>query len=377
MSLPFRGWPSLRGPRLVVALVSVALLVVTFSAGVTARNATPTGVTPTGVTSSTWGWVVARHSSMVNYTPAPKDSGNSSGFINTVTRTGLGRYTVTMHGIGSGGGIAHVTPLGIAPNICIVSEWGGSPDQDVSVRCFTRSGDPANSKFVVSYLVVAGGSGGSSGRLGYLWANDESSIDYIPDPNYSYNSSGGESTIHKQRTGVWEINMPGLTNATRGDVQVTAYGATAVCRVREFASAAGALSAIVMCRDISGFLVDTRFTVTYMRNLALKGFNGTRSYYLWANQKSATNYHPDPNFTFSTVGAAPPSIHRSGAGTYLVTLPGMPKGGSVQVTSFSSSKGHCVVSSIRTSRLPQQVGVRCFDVAGHLQDTRFTLAYAR
>ncbi len=230
---------------------------------------------------------------------------------------------------------------------------------------------------MVNYLAVTGGSGGSSGRLGYLWANDEGSTDYTPDPNYSYNSSGGENTIHRDGTGRYEINMPALTNANHGDVQVSAYDATAVCRVKEWAPAAGALSAIVLCRDISGFLVDTRFTVTYMKDLALRGFNGTRSYYLWADQATRTHYHPDPDFTFSTVGAAPPFIHRFGAGNYLVTLPGMGAGGGVQVTSFGGGRGHCIVASIRSSGSPQQVGVRCFNVAGHLQDTRFTLAYAR
>jgi hypothetical protein len=114
-----------------------------------------------------------------------------------------------------------------------------------------------------------------------------------------------------------------------------------------------------------------------MKDLALKGYLGTRSYYLWANQSTTGTYHPDPNYTFSTVGAAPPSVHRSGTGTYLATLPGMRAGGSVQVTSFGNGKGRCIVASILTSGSPQQVGVRCFNVAGNRQDTRFTLAYTR
>ncbi len=377
MSLPVRGRSLPSRLRSGAILATAAFLLIKGSAGATARTATPSGVTPTGVTSSTWGWVVARHPATHHYTPSLKDRGNSSGGINTVSRTGVGRYNVTMPGIGAGGGIVHVTPLGAAPHVCIIVEWGGSPDQDVSLRCFTRSGSPADSKFVANYLVVTSGSGGSSGRLGYLWANDETATDYTPDPNYSYNSSGGTNTIHRDGTGRYEVNMPGLTNANHGDVQVTAYGATVACRVVEWAPAAGALNAIVLCRDIAGARVDGRFTVTYMKDLALKGFNGTRSYYLWANQKSTTNYHPDPNFTFSTVGAAPPSIHRAGTGTYVATLPGMKAGGGVQITSYGTGRGRCILTSISTSGPTQHVGVRCFTVAGHLQDARFTLAYAR
>jgi hypothetical protein len=334
-------------------------------------------VTPTGVSSSTWGWVVARNPSTTTYIPSLKDRGNSAGLINKVHRIGIGLYRIKMPGLGAGGGIVHVSAFGHTWHACFIQEWGGSPDEVIFLACFTRYGDPADSRFVVNYLAAAGTSGGSSARLGYLWANEESTTDYTPDPNYSYNSSGGTNTIHRGGTGSYWINMPGLSNTNHGDVQVSSYGTTATCRVGEWAPAAGALSAHVLCRDISGFVVDTRFTVTYMKGVALKGYNGTRSYYLWANQKSTTNYHPDPNFTFSTVGAAPPSIHRSGPGTYLATLPGMRAGGGVQVTSYGAGKGRCVVASIRTSGSPQRVGVRCFNVAGHLQDTRFTLAYSR
>ena len=377
MSLVPRGRPSLSRPAFIAILASAALLLLTGSAGVVARNLTPTSVTPTGVASSTWGWVVARHPSTASYTPALKDRSNSSGGVNKVTRNSLGHYTVKMPGIGFGGGIVHVTPLGRTPHICVIEEWGGSPAQFITLSCYTRSGDPADSKFVANYLVAAGLSGGSSGRLGYLWANEEATTDYTPDLNYSYNSSGGTNTIHRGGTGSYWITMPGLSSVNHGNVQVTAYGSTAVCRVGEWAPAAGALSAHVSCRDIAGFVVDARFTVTYMKDLALKGYNGTRSYYLWANQKSTTNYQPDPNFVFSTVGAAPPSMHRSANGTYLATLPGMHAGGSVQVTSFGAGKGRCIVASILLSGTTQKVGVRCFNVAGNLQDTRFTLAYAR
>jgi hypothetical protein len=51
-------------------------------------------------------------------------------------------------------------------------------------------------------------------------------------------------------------------------------------------------------------------------------------------------------------------------------------GGSAQVTPYGNAARHCIVSSIVTSSLPQQVGVRCYDFSGNLRDGKFTLAYA-
>jgi hypothetical protein len=71
-----------------------------------------------------------------------------------------------------------------------------------------------------------------------------------------------------------------------------------------------------------------------------------------------------------------PHVTRTGTGAYAVRLPGMPKGGSAQVSAFGAKARHCVVASIRHTA-PQIVGVRCFDFSGNLADAKFTLSYAR
>jgi hypothetical protein len=65
------------------------------------------------------------------------------------------------------------------------------------------------------------------------------------------------------------------------------------------------------------------------------------------------------------------------AGSYVATLPGMPLGGSAQVTPLGRQARHCVVSSIERTALSQRVGVRCFDLSGQPRGAKFTLAYAR
>ena len=114
--------------------------------------------------------------------------------------------------------------------------------------------------------------------------------------------------------------------------------------------------------------------MTFVKGIGLSGFHGLSNAYLWANRPTAASYHPRKRYTFSTAGTKP-TIKRTSRGHYSVILPGMPKGGAVQVTSYGIGTIRCILSSIRTSGLPQTVGVRCYDVAGHFQDGQFTLAY--
>ena len=120
-----------------------------------------------------------------------------------------------------------------------------------------------------------------------------------------------------------------------------------------------------------------------MYGLGMKGAVRRNVAYLYASKPMAASYTPDAPYRYSSSDGVP-TVRRAGTGRYLVTLPGMPIGGSAQVTAHASRAAdgspiprHCVISSIRTDGLPQQVGIRCFDVAGTLADSRFLLAYAR
>ena len=72
-----------------------------------------------------------------------------------------------------------------------------------------------------------------------------------------------------------------------------------------------------------------------------------------------------------------PHVTRSGVGRYLVTLPGMPKGGAAHVTAYGTGASFCALSSIRTAGTPEQVGVRCFKPNGDPVDSEFGLSYER
>src|SRR5262249_4366583 len=151
-----------------------------------------------------WGWVVARHSTTAQYTPAATDRGNSSEGINTVSRTSKGNYVVHLPGLAAQGfnlGIAHVTAMGNTNRICIVGEWdSGGTEETILVRCYDLGGAAADSNFSANYFQAAG----VSGRLAYAWAEDPTFPgQYTPNTNYNVDSQGGAVKVNHYATGYY------------------------------------------------------------------------------------------------------------------------------------------------------------------------------
>ena len=125
-----------------------------------------------------------------------------------------------------------------------------------------------------------------------------------------------------------------------------------------------------------GNMTDSRFDLTFMQGVGLKGVGGDRVAYLWADRPQDSSYTPDSHYAYSSAGRSP-TVTRQGTGRYTATLPGMPKGGAAHVTGYGSAAKRCVVGGIRTSDAPQRVKVRCYDAAGDPTNAKFTLAYVR
>jgi hypothetical protein len=376
------GLTSLRPPasrrrrRIVGTLVATISLTLAITGSVVAQSSEASAPVPAGVSPSTWAWVVARQPGTHHYTPAAVDRGNSAHGINTVTRNAKGDYRVDFGGILDDHGVIQVTALSSGSRLCISDGWGGAP-LSASVLCFTGSGDAVDSAFSISYLRITGGGGTKHAAL--LWADQQSSPAYTPDTYYNYDSWDPGSIynqITRQGDGKYTVTMPNI-GANHGDVQVVAYTATAACRVATWDPAGLNMMVKVRCLDIAGAPVDTEFDMTYTNGIGLAGYGAhVKDAYLWADRPTATSYHPASAYRFSSAGTTP-TIKRTGTGHYEVILPGMPKGGAAQVTSYGGGSIRCNLSSIRTSGLPQTVGVRCYDVAGHAKDGYFTLAYLR
>jgi hypothetical protein len=104
----------------------------------------------------------------------------------------------------------------------------------------------------------------SSGRIGYVWANQPSSPTYTPSTTYAHNSTDGAITITRGSTGHYAVRFAGLGGSGHpgGHVQVTAYGSgSEACKVASWASGGADFIANVRCFNAAGALIDTRYTV--------------------------------------------------------------------------------------------------------------------
>ena len=344
--------------------------------GSAGRNAVPAQAVLTDI----WGYGVTRQSS--SYTIAAKDGKNSAGTTNTLSRWSAGKYSVFLPGLNVGAlnaGTALLTTLtGDAKHLCVIDDfgWHSPAPAEIDVECFNRSGTPTDSTFSASLL-----DGQSlTGKSGYVWANDPTNPTYIPDVSYQYNSTGATNTIDRLSKGRYAVHLPGLATA-RGNVQVASRfvassSKPAGCRVLTWGPSAADLVVIVQCRNLAGAKADADFDLFFGQGQGLKGPGVGPVAYLDANHPTTASYAPDPLRRFSTAGMAP-NVARTGIGRYWVTLPGMPTGGSAQVTPYGSGGSHCVLNSIGTLGGPQLIGVRCFKPNGDRVDSEFGLTYQR
>jgi len=321
-----------------------------------------------GAPAASWAWLVARNPATTDYAPAAMDRGNAAGMVNRVHRHSTGSYSVTFPGVYNGtGGNVMVSAMNVNPRYCVVNSWSPSSAGVVAyVTCFLLNGTPADSAFSVSFL--AGGTG--SGQVAYLWANSPASTDYAPAADYSFNSTYGANTIHRINAGGYLVRLGGM-DPDHGDIQVTAYGGVR-CIVGETSSEGGDLVVGVRCP--SG---DAQFDLLYTKNVGLTGVYRPKAAYLSATRPTTASYTPIPEHRYSSVSMAS-NIARTAVGRYVVTLPGMLKGGGAHVTAAGVAPvpAFCQLASIRTTT-PQKVGVRCFMANGTPVDSRFTLSYTK
>jgi hypothetical protein len=220
-----------------------------------------------GSTTGTTDYVLANKPATSSYTPSLPFQFNSSGGTNTIRRMGTGQYTVRLPGPVVTGGTVKVTAYGTSnANSCQVVQWvARSPGQNVSVGCFTPSGNPVNSKFTMTFTATDDLLGnGAPG--GYLWADQPTAATYTPDTSYQYDTVGTTATVTMLGTGEWENLFPGAGQGDAGDQQATAYGFTpAHCIVDGPAGiAGGAETGDVLCWDTSGNPLDVTYTTQWM-----------------------------------------------------------------------------------------------------------------
>lgn len=214
----------------------------------------------------------------------------------------------------------------------------------------------------------------------YAWTQ-QSTGSFVASSSFSRNSSGDlvgegvDNTVTQIDTGRYHVQFPGVGTAAGGNVQVTAYGSGSErCKVDHWSNSGGAVGVYVNCFTAGGAAVNTRFSIAYIRK---SGTGASEEAYVWADDATATAYTPNATYQFNSSGASN-TIARLGTGRYAVTLPEQTAlGGTVEVTAYGAGSDYCKVSGWAQSGDDTVVNVRCFDSAGALSDSRFTVNFAR
>jgi hypothetical protein len=323
-----------------------------------------------------WGYVWADQPSADSYTPFSSYQRNSSGALNTITRYGVGQYTVQFTNLGAWGGTVDVTGYDSTGNRCKVGYWypsGGH--QFVDVRCFDQLGSPADSYFTAAFTRPVQ----NPGDIAFVWADQPTADSYTPSTTYQFNATGATNTVTRSGVGDYLVRMPGLGNLPAGHVKVTSYGTSdaSTCKVGYWGESGSDRLVNVLCHDSWGFPVDTYYTVTYANAVSILGVTGAAAGYVWAHSPTSDSYEPTGTYSFNSTGGTN-SITRNWTGNYTVRLPGLGRDdGHVQVTAYGGGSDRCKVGYWYASGSDLLVNVQCSTNTGTAVDTLFAASYTR
>lgn len=363
--------------RAAVAATAVAGLAIGFAPGMAAAAAHPARpaiTAPPSMTAYAYGNKPTSHS----YRPEAAFSFNSTGQGITITRSGVGKYSVEFFGLGPVALQGTVDVSGQGENTadsCETTGWG--PDSTgnnlvVGVDCFAPSGARANGLYNVAF--TSGGS--TTGTTDYVWANKPTAGSYTPDLAYQFNSSGGTNRIQHLAAGQYKVILPGPV-VSGGTVKVTAYGTNSnFCQVVQWLAVSPGQNVFVDCFTAAGAPVNNRFTMTFTASDDLLG-SGVDSGYLWGDQPTASNYTPDLTYQFDSVGTTA-TVDRFLTGSYIGQFPSASEGstGTEQTTAYGSTPAHCIADGPGgTVGNTQTADVFCFDTSGNPLDVTYTMQW--
>jgi hypothetical protein len=323
-----------------------------------------------------WGWVVVRKPSE-SYVPASADAGNSTGGNVSVSRFTPGSYEIRFNGLTASsypeGGVTHVSPIATKARSCRVdyTTATGSIDLLIAVKCFRRNGDPADTRFALSYLATTD----EQGTLGYLRTiNGDNPL--IWDEYYTFNSADQQVTATRSATGTYSVLFTGL-NTAGGSVLVTSFTPNGLCRAGAWNTVAQGVQVGVRCYNTAGSLSDGPFMVSFMDGLGVKGFGGgSEAAYLLADQPKIASYTPPAAFRFSTEGGTP-KVKHLGKGQYRVVVPNLGVGGAALVTATGAGNQTCQLGALPATGSPRKIEVRCFTPDGQPANSQFTLSFVK
>jgi hypothetical protein len=205
-------------------------------------------------------FAIASQPSTASYTPDPAYSNSSGTVAKLITHNALpGDWNVQL-GTGSPAGSTYLVSSRELQRACNVAEWKSF---GARVRCFDGTGTAVDG----TYDVLQIGRGRPGRRFGFAWANLPTTQSYMPNPSYSYNSSGGAVRVERVSWGQYVVSFEGLHRPWDDlphseNVQVTTFGTTyASCNTSTWYDDADWLVVWVFCLDRQSNQIDTRFNV--------------------------------------------------------------------------------------------------------------------
>jgi serine protease len=235
-----------------------------------------TSFTAGGGSANTIAFAWANQPSTASYTPSSTyQYNNRGGGLATITRSGVGSYTVSFpdsFGPAAAGGVK-VTAYGSTSGECNVTFWGPSGSNElVGVQCHNSAGSASDEYFSLVYVNGMNILGDNLTADAYAWANQPSTASYTPALAYQRSTtiaSSGTVTITRAAAGTYDVFLPfqdqGLDG---GHVEVTAYGSgTNRCQVGYWYGTTGGRDTRIYCFSNTGVLTDSYFAVQYTGRL--------------------------------------------------------------------------------------------------------------
>jgi len=303
-----------------------------------------------------------------SYAPDAATSFNSSGGAISVTRTGIGSYSVSFAGLGRpAGGRDNVQVTGYSggPVYCKAVSWDASgADLVVTVRCVRRDATLADSKFTI--LALGARAFGAGTPLGFLlWNGDTIPTVSIDTAATTYNSAGGLVGVGYVSTGNYATVFTGLgplSGGAAGPVGfiVSGSGATARrCQMNGYDLAQSGTG--IICRGAGGGLADAAFSLLWFT----RGRPGLRYGYAFANNiGNMAGYTPPSDVSKNSSGGAI-TAKKTATGTYQITFAGLAHAAGakegVQVSVFGPGGVFCTLLSWGNSGANLVANITCWD----------------
>lgn len=202
---------------------------------------------------------------------------NSTGSLNHIDRSDVGRYLVELGGLQDAWGNVQVTaregslttagatPAGVNPVTCNAVGWHPAiTDQRVEVQCRESHGLPFDTSFTLTFTHHEGLKGLGNAKVAYLWSDKPGRSSYTPSHTYRYSSAGMVPNVSRQGTGRYTVTLPGMPKG--GAALVNAYGNVLKrCQIGAIRTTATPQRVQVRCFTFSGVAADAKFTLSYER----------------------------------------------------------------------------------------------------------------